>query len=317
MVDVGVLKKLLEEQEVKIQNLEKKVVAAGRQAEAAEQYSRQDCLIFRGKVDVRPNMSLRDEVRRLIAFHTGVTFPEWCINTVHWLGGGKGLIVRFNNKAVRDSIYYNRIPKDVSKRGLFVHESLTSTKMELVNRCARLRRDGKIMSYYTQGGNVFVRKTRQTPNLLVTPEMTDENILLKLSQQPNTYREAAARPTSAAHPTTLSKPAGHVDVSHPAQPTQPSAGDKPVAISKTAQPAAATPVTQPPAGPTTSQSQPKPAVTELAPPAVVEQPVQLAQRELTKAGQPDVDGRLSLWLGSSQPSWLSLGLWQDQSKGVM
>ena len=73
-------------------------------------------------------MNLRGEIMRLIAFHTGVTFPEWCINTVHWLGGGKSLIVRFNNKAVRDSVYYNRIPKDPSKRGLFVHESLTITE---------------------------------------------------------------------------------------------------------------------------------------------------------------------------------------------
>ena len=203
MVAVDTLKRLLEDQQIKIENLEKKVVAAMKQAEAAEQYSRQDCLIFRGKVSVRPNKSLRDEVMRLIAFHTGVTFPEWCVNTVHWLGGGKGLIVRFNNKAVRDSVYYNRIPKDPAKRGLFVHECLTGTKMELVNRCAKLRRDGKILSYYTQGGSVFVRKTRETPNLLVTPDMRDEDILMKLSQQPNSYRAAAAarpRPAAVARP---------------------------------------------------------------------------------------------------------------------
>ena len=187
------LKRLILDQQQKIDKLEHRVNLAEKQAEAVEQHSRQDCLILRGKIDIRPNCSIRDEVMRIITFHTGVRFPSWCLNTAHWLGGGKSIIVRFNNKAVRDEVYRNRVPKEVEKRGLFIHESLTASKMALVARCTALRNQGHITTYYTQNGNVLVKKTRSSPSLLITPNMTNENIITKLQNQPNTYREAAAR----------------------------------------------------------------------------------------------------------------------------
>ena len=191
------MKTLLSEQHEKIITLEKRIAAAEKQAEAAEQYSRQDCLILRGRLDVRPNLSLRDEVMRLIAYHTGVRFPSWCLNTVHWLGGGSSLIVRFNNKAVRDEVYRSRIPKEAEKRGLFIHESLTPSKMALVSKCAVMRKQGSIMTYYTQGGNVMVKKARDTPSMMVTPGMSEQDILEMLQKQPVNYREAVRRETKA------------------------------------------------------------------------------------------------------------------------
>ena len=187
------LQRLLNEQQQKINFLEKRVKTAERQAEAAEQYSRQDCLILRGKLNIRSNQSFRAEVMRLIEFHTGVSFPGWCLNTTHWLGGGKSIIVRFNNKAVRDEVYRNRVPKEEGKRGLFIHESLTASKMSLVARCAALRNNGQISTYYTQGGHVLVKKSRNSPSMLITPDMTDDNIIRKVNQQPNTYREAVVK----------------------------------------------------------------------------------------------------------------------------
>ena len=187
------LKRLVLKQQSTIDGLEVKVSAALKQAEAAENYSRQDCLIFRGQLNVRPNLSLREEISRLIHFHTGVQFPSWCINTAHWLGNGHSIIVRFNNKAVREEIYRNRVPKDPQKRGLFIHESLTQSKMDLVKRCSRLRSESKVSTYYTQGGNVFVKRSRDTPSILVTPAMTDAEIMLKLENQPASYRAAAAQ----------------------------------------------------------------------------------------------------------------------------
>ena len=209
------LKKLVLDQQTEIAELNKKVKAALKQAEAAENYSRQDCLIFRGKLDVRPGHSLRDEMMRLIEHHTGVRFQPWCMNTVHWLGDRRSVIIRFNNKTVRDLIYRNRVPKDPAKRGLFVHESLTSTKVELVGRCARLRSEGKIVTYFTQGGSVFVKKTRDQPSILVSPDMSDANIIHLLENQPTSYRQAASRPPAGSgttevieHPVTGGAPVG-------------------------------------------------------------------------------------------------------------
>lgn len=189
------LKNLVLEQQSLINGLENKVSFALRQAEAAENYSRQDCLIFRGQLNVRPNFSLRDEMMRLIYFHTGIQFPSWCINTAHWLSNGSSIIVRFNNKAVREEIYRNRVPKDSQKRGLFIHESLTQTKMELVKRCSRLRTEGKVSTYYTQGGNVFVKKSRDTPGIMVQPMMSDAEIMKKTGQ-PASHIQSSSDSTS-------------------------------------------------------------------------------------------------------------------------
>lgn len=182
---------MMMEQQDKIERLEKRLHMVERQAEAAEQYSRQDCLILRGKLNIKPNCSLREEVSHLIGYHTGVRFPSWCINTVHWLGGGKSIIIRFNNKTVRDEIYRNRIPKDINKRGLFIHELLTTAKMSLVSRCAGLRREGKLSTYFTMGGNVMVKRAKEAPSILVSPDMTNEDIMVKLDKQPRSYKEAA------------------------------------------------------------------------------------------------------------------------------
>ena len=145
---------------------------------------------FEGKLDIRPNCSLRDEVMRIILHHTGIQFPAWCLNTVHWLGKGDSLIVRFNNKGVREAIYRNRVPKEVNKRGLFIHESLTSSKMQTVAKCARLRREGILVTYYTQSGNVFAKRTKETPALLIPDNLSEQAITQLLDRQPSSYREA-------------------------------------------------------------------------------------------------------------------------------
>ena len=196
--DVQHLKELVRNQQVKIEILERQVQVALKQAESAEQYTRQDCLIRRGKLDIRPNHSLREEVARLIHYHTGVQFPPWCLNTAHWLGKKDSIIVRFNNKEVREAIYRNRVPKDPERRGLFIHESLTSTKMQMVSRCAQLRREGKVSTYFTQGGNVYVKKHRDAPSILIKENMTDADILEQLRQQPSSYRDAV-RGTQQPH----------------------------------------------------------------------------------------------------------------------
>ena len=195
-VSIGALKELIERQQGRIDALEKRVHQAERQVEAAEIYSRQDCLILRGKLDIRPNCSLRDEAMRIIQHHTGVQFPAWCLNTVHWLGKGGSLILRFNNKAVREAIYRNRVPKDVTKRGLFIHESLTTAKVQTISKCAKLRGSGKIGTYFTQSGHVYIKRTKESPSILVPDNLSEQDITDLVERQPSSYREAAARSTN-------------------------------------------------------------------------------------------------------------------------
>ena len=76
-ISTDALRDLIQRQQNRIDDLEKRMKQAEKQVEAAEQYSRQDCLIFRGKLDICPNCSLRDEVMRIILHHTGIQFPAW------------------------------------------------------------------------------------------------------------------------------------------------------------------------------------------------------------------------------------------------
>ena len=198
-VSVGALKELIERQQGRIDALEKRMHQAERQIEASEIYSRQDCLILRGKLDIRPNSSLRDEAMRLIQHHTGVQFPAWCLNTVHWLGNEDSLILKFNNKGVREAIYRNRVPKDVTKRGLFIHESLTTTKVQTITKCAKLRRSGKIVTYFTQSGHVYIKRTKESPSILVPDNLSEQDIADLVERQPSSYSEAAARSTEPEH----------------------------------------------------------------------------------------------------------------------
>ena len=193
--DIDVLKGIVDEQRAQILNLEKKVNEAMRLAEDAENYSRQDCLILRGAVNVRQGVNLRSEVARLVQFHTGVKVEPWCINTVHWLKFGKSLIIRFNNKEVRNLIYSNRVPRDQTKRVLYIHESLTRSRVALVEMCVTMKKSREIHSYWTQNGQVYLKSEKDLPPIFVMPEWTLEEIRSKIAAQPRAYSEAVkARP---------------------------------------------------------------------------------------------------------------------------
>lgn len=196
--DLRELRQIVMSQQDRIENLEKQVKLAYSIADAAEQYSRQDCLILRGKFEIRRNLTLREGVIQILQDHTGVTFQNWCVNTVHWLGETRNsVIIRFNNKAIREAIYRNRIHKDTTKRVLFIHEALTKSRQKVVTECVKLRREGIISTYYTQGGNIYVKKHKDAPSILLGEGVTAQDIVRLVQQQPDTYRQAAARNTQA------------------------------------------------------------------------------------------------------------------------
>lgn len=186
------------EQEAKIQELEEKVRSSMMIAERAEEYSRQDCLILRGtkRVPIATQLKLgvpfRDEVVRLLWDHTQVVLKPWSINTAHWLSYGKSIIIRFNDKEARNLIYSKRVPKNRERKGnLIIHECLSKSKSDLVNRLATLKNQKVIHSYWTQNGQVYIKGGLKTPRIHVVPEWSDEQIRDKVAHQPATYSDAA------------------------------------------------------------------------------------------------------------------------------
>lgn len=192
------LREIVAVQQAKIQELEVQVKHAFRLAEQAETYSRQDCLILRGTKKaplaskLRSGMPLRVEVARLLWEHTRVELQPWSINTAHWLKFESSIIVRFNNKELRNMIYSRRIPREREQRGsLIIHECLSKAKSELVDRLVGLKAKKIVHSYWTQNGHVYVKGSEKSPRMLVVPDWSDEQIKLRLANQPTTYSNAA------------------------------------------------------------------------------------------------------------------------------
>ena len=100
------LKKLILEQKLQIEQLEVKVNSALKHADANENHSRQDCLIFRGAISIDPNHNFHDQVRDMISYHTGIELQPWHINTAHWLGKGSIIVDQLIVFIYRCDIFY-------------------------------------------------------------------------------------------------------------------------------------------------------------------------------------------------------------------
>ena len=85
------------------------------------------------------------------------------INDIHPLGkpitiNGKStrrLIVRFNNRIIRDNIYYERL--QLGRSGIYISEQLTEKNSELFYQARKLRKAGKFKNTWTSHGAIMVR----------------------------------------------------------------------------------------------------------------------------------------------------------------
>ena len=128
--------------------------------EAQQMYSRKQTLLLTG--DAVSSQTRGENVRHyvitLLKEYLGITNLEpRDICACHRLRNPKVILVRFVSLDNAERVYRGRTkPK---KKGLLIFESLTSERLATVGvlRDLKKAKDPSVLSYYTQGGKIFVR----------------------------------------------------------------------------------------------------------------------------------------------------------------
>ena len=132
--------------------------------ESQQMYSRKQTLLLTGPAVEPPTTTRGEDVRgtalRLLNRHLGITnLQPSDICACHRLKNPKVILVRFAHLDHSERVYQARTKPKV--RGLLVFESLTAERLSVINMIKALKDQGNqcVLSYYTQGGKIFVRTT--------------------------------------------------------------------------------------------------------------------------------------------------------------
>lgn len=143
----------IEASQQEIIRLNNELKASSKSLDELEQYSRRNCLLIAG-IDKRDNESTDAIVLGLtekLKLDSPITRKD--IDTSHRLPNDK-IIVKFVSRNNRDMFYAKR--KDLGQ-GIYVSESLTKARQELLFNCRKFRRDGKIKQCWSTNGVVKVK----------------------------------------------------------------------------------------------------------------------------------------------------------------
>ena len=143
-----------------------------------QQYSRRECLEIQGiPVTGRGYLVMLENL--------WVWIKEDNISVSHWLPTsskykGKAtdpaIIVKFVRRDVKERYYKGRKHlKDCTTRNLgfpgmkhiYINESLTERNKELFNECVKFKKDLKFLYIWTSNGKIYLRKTQDSPVILV------------------------------------------------------------------------------------------------------------------------------------------------------
>ena len=128
--------------------------------ELQAQYSRKNTLLLTGKVipTFVQGEATRQIVVGLLREYLGMDVHPRAIAACHRLSNRSTILVRFLDLDERMAVYRQRLsPK---KRGLFIHESLTSERLAVIKILQELhkpRESSPFLSYYTSMGRIFIR----------------------------------------------------------------------------------------------------------------------------------------------------------------
>ena len=128
--------------------------------EGQQMYSRKQTLLITGQAVELPTRgeNVRQYVITLLKEHLGISnIEQRDICACHRLRNPKVILVRFASLDDADRVYRARTkPK---KRGLLVFESLTSERLATIAVLRDLKQagDNPVLSYFTQGGKIFVK----------------------------------------------------------------------------------------------------------------------------------------------------------------
>jgi hypothetical protein len=150
--------------------------------EEHEQYSRRTCLKFlHVPVPQRDPIHKFDTTQAVMDIcndKLGVKISREDLSRTHFLGsprhGKTTIIARFVRYETRQLVFSNK--KQLKNSGLVITESLTKKRQTLVNALYELRKNGTIMSYWTQDGRIFAKASSSSPKLQINDKCDVEEL---------------------------------------------------------------------------------------------------------------------------------------------
>ena len=158
-------------------DLQKRVTKLESAVDAAEQYSRRNCLRISGmKEGAFENI---DTIVLDIAKAIGVDLDIRDVDRSHRLGRPgtvaeprtkhRDIIVKFSTYRVRNTFYKARtLTKDRGYKGVFVNEDLTKNRSKLLFEARRRVKSGQLNSAWSTDGTVLIKSTNDDGNDVVT-----------------------------------------------------------------------------------------------------------------------------------------------------
>ena len=139
------------------------------QEDRQEQQKRMTSLIFSGRA--LQGLTRREDaahlIRSVVQRYMGHSLDSEQVRTMIRMRTGK-VLVEFVSAAPgsdRDLIFRNK--SKLRGSGLFIAESLTPRRQEMVKELLRLKKEGKISTVFTRAGDVMICRSRDSPPLRI------------------------------------------------------------------------------------------------------------------------------------------------------
>lgn len=148
--------------------------------ELQAQYSRKSTLLLSGRAipAYKEGENTRVEVVTLLKEFLGMNIHLRAITACHRLRNKAIILVRFADMDERSAVYRQRLSP--IKKGLIIHESLTTERLAVIKTLQRLhtsKESSPFQSYYTSMGKIFIRLANVPKAIELFVGTTEKDIL--------------------------------------------------------------------------------------------------------------------------------------------
>ncbi|KAF0308094.1 hypothetical protein FJT64_002192 [Amphibalanus amphitrite] len=170
-----------------LQETKKEVKLLKDRVEENELVNRLSSLVFSGKPFARKprdaNKPEAEDVEKTVLSVVRENFQDLNINAsdiarAHRLPGEQKIICRFvrsGRGSLRDQIYYRRM--ELKGKDIYINECLTKRRAEIFGRLLGLKKDGKLFSVFSRGGQVFCTSERYGKPIRVNTEREVDSLV--------------------------------------------------------------------------------------------------------------------------------------------
>lgn len=168
-VEIEDLKKRLDTVELQLLQKDSHIEELKLDIDDCEQYSRRNCLIVSGLPKIKENDNTDGIFMNLVnTMELNQKLSLKDIDRSHKIGKDKDIktddgtvttstmIVKFTNYNAR-KVFYDERKSTKKDKKIFISESLTTRRSELMFKCRQLKREGKIKGCWTNDGNIRIK----------------------------------------------------------------------------------------------------------------------------------------------------------------